>query len=189
MILRSDQPWNRKYVGIEATTAFNQLTATGGSLPKVARVDLAAIVLNRRKLMTANVKFGNFSNPNRFPCLGCNDGYFTQHLVRNLGWTYARLPVDGLRSLMFHGPSPTHCIAAGNVWFDHPNVGKVGCLSHETVYKILQQDSRKTTRLFDADHYFQSTKICLRLNQNGFKAPCKLRIYLLLQIRQYFYFD
>ena len=175
MILRSDQPWNRKCVGIEATTAFNQLTATGGSLPKVARVDLAAIVLNRRKLMTENVKFGNFSDPERFRCLGCNDGYFTQYLVRNLGWTYARLPVDGLRSLMFHGPSPTHCIAAGNVWFDHPNVGKVGCLSHETVYKILKRDVRrdKKQRFFDVKHFQESSKVCLRLNQNGFTSQCK----------------
>jgi hypothetical protein len=73
----------------------------------------------------------------------------TQYLVRNRGWTYTRLPIDGLRSTVFHGmyiyvdvlltsptytklliryigPSPTHCIAAGNVWFDHPREIRVG---------------------------------------------------------------
>ena len=58
LLLRNDRHWDRKCVGIEATTAFNQLTATAGSLPKVARVDLAAIVLNRRKLKAANILFG-----------------------------------------------------------------------------------------------------------------------------------
>ena len=58
LLLRQDRPWNRKCIGLEATTAFSQLSATAGSLPKVARVDLAAIVLNRRKLRAANILFG-----------------------------------------------------------------------------------------------------------------------------------
>ena len=118
---------------------------------------------------------GNFSDPARFRCQGCNDGYMAQYLVRNKGWSYARLPLDGLRSIMFHGPSPTHCIAAGNVWFDHPNVGKVGCLSHETVHRIQIKDLRrnKSTRFFDWVHYNSSDKICIRLNFNGNQAWCK----------------
>ena len=118
---------------------------------------------------------GNFSDIKRYHCAGCNDGYFTQYLVRNRGWTYARLPLDGLRSLMFHGPSPTHCIAAGNVWFDHPRVDKVGCVSHETVYKILGRDMRreKAHHYFDWKHFNNSAKICLRLNQHGFASNCK----------------
>ena len=124
---------------------------------------------------------GNFSDPSRFHCVGCNDGYFTQYLVRNRGWSYARLPVDGLRSIMFHGPSPTHCIAAGNVWFDHPRVGKVGCLSHETVLKIYKRDVRKekSQRSYDWKHFNSKNKVCLRLNQMGFHTQRKF----LLQIR------
>jgi hypothetical protein len=84
--------------------------------------------------------------------------------------------VDGLRSLMFHGPSPTHCIAAGNVWFDHPQVNKVGCLSQETVRKILLKDSRrdKGQRVFDAKHFAEGDNICLRLNKYGHQSKCKL---------------
>jgi len=113
--------------------------------------------------------------PALLQCSGCEQSYYTQYLVRNRGWTYARLPLDGLRSLMFHGPSPSHCIAAGNVWFDHPRVDKVGCLSHETVYKILKRDVRrdKTQRYFDVKHFSESNKICLRLNQLGFNAQSK----------------
>jgi hypothetical protein len=109
----------------------------------------------------------NFSDPSRFHCVGCNDGYFTQYLVRNRGWSYARLPLDGLRSIMFHGPSPTHCIAAGNVWFDHPSVAKVGCVTHETVHKFLISDlQRERAHIFDWKHFNGGDKICLRLLQD-----------------------
>ena len=47
-------------MGIEAASALNQLAATAGSLPKIARVDLAAIVLNREKLLAEPVRFGEF---------------------------------------------------------------------------------------------------------------------------------
>jgi hypothetical protein len=115
------------------------------------------------------VTTGNFSDITRFHCAGCNDGYFAQYLTRNLGWSHARLPVDGLRSLLFHGPSPTHCIAAGNVWFDHPEVNRVGCLSHEGVQKLLHRDVRqkKDQHLFDWERYNHSSKICLRLSKRG----------------------
>jgi hypothetical protein len=56
---------------------------------------------------------GDFTDPKRYPCLGCQDGYLTEYLARNLRWDYARLSVDGLKSIIFHGPSPTLCIAAG----------------------------------------------------------------------------
>jgi hypothetical protein len=111
----------------------------------------------------------NFSDPRKYDCVGCNDGYYTQYLVRNRGWSYERLPLNGLSTLMFHGPSPTHCIAAGNVWFDHPRVGKVGCLSHETVTKIYAKDIRKdkAQRYFDWKHFFSGEQYCLRLNVLG----------------------
>ena len=35
-------------------------------------------------------------------------------IVRSKRWTYIRLPIDGLKSIIFHGPSPTLCIASGD---------------------------------------------------------------------------
>lgn len=37
--------------------ALNQLVATGGSLPRVGRVDLAAMVLRRSRLAGENIQF------------------------------------------------------------------------------------------------------------------------------------
>jgi hypothetical protein len=56
---------------------------------------------------------GNWTDPRRYRCHGCQDGYLTEYLARTLRWTYTRLAIDGLKSIIFHGPSPTLCIAAG----------------------------------------------------------------------------
>ena len=55
---REDVAWNRRCVGIEAMVHLNQLASTAGSLPKVARMDLAALVLNRKKLSAEPIRFG-----------------------------------------------------------------------------------------------------------------------------------
>jgi hypothetical protein len=55
---REEFAWDRRCVGIEATAALSQLVATAGSQPRIARLDLAAMVLSRRKLATENVQFG-----------------------------------------------------------------------------------------------------------------------------------
>lgn len=108
---------------------------------------------------------GNFTNGKLFPCLGCQDGYLTEYLVRDLHWTYSRLSIDGLKSIIFHGPSPTLCVAAGNVWFDYPAVNKVGCISQRTVTML----SHHNPKYYDWIHLnFKSNKICLRLSRTGF---------------------
>jgi hypothetical protein len=56
---------------------------------------------------------GNFSDALRFPCKGCQDGYLTEALVTQRFWSYVQLPIDGMQSMVFHGPSPTLCIASG----------------------------------------------------------------------------
>ncbi|KAJ1416686.1 hypothetical protein B484DRAFT_153803 [Ochromonadaceae sp. CCMP2298] len=171
--LRRDFDWDRRCLGIKAVLALSGLAYTASPVPKIARVDLAAIFLRRAKLLAENVWFGNFSDAKRFHCLGCNDGYFTQYLVRNRGWTYTRLPIDGLRSVMFHGPSPTHCIAAGNVWFDHQKENRVGCLHRELVQRMLRKDLGRQygtppqVPYFDWDHYNTSDRVCLRLSRYG----------------------
>lgn len=56
---------------------------------------------------------GNFSDVSKYSCKGCQDGYLTEALVSQRHWTYLQLPIDGLKSMVFHGPSPTLCIASG----------------------------------------------------------------------------
>lgn len=85
--------------------------------------------------------------------------------MRNRLWNYYRLPLDGLRSIVFHGPSPTWCIASGNVWFDHPKVSKVGCYSHATVMKLIYHKTQGG--MYDPGTYFRD-RLCLRLSSHGF---------------------
>jgi hypothetical protein len=37
----------------------------------------------------------------------------TEYLVAARHWSHKQLPIDGLRSIVFHGPSPTLCVASG----------------------------------------------------------------------------
>jgi hypothetical protein len=50
---------------------------------------------------------------NKYSCKGCQDGYLTESLVTQRYWSYVQLPIDGMRSMVFHGPSPTLCVASG----------------------------------------------------------------------------
>jgi len=58
----------------------------------------------------------NFTDPVEYPCLGCQDGYLAEYLTTKAGWEFARMPIDGLKSIAFHGPSPTLCVAAGTLF-------------------------------------------------------------------------
>lgn len=99
--------------------------------------------------------------------MGCQDGYLTQYLVRSRRWQYVRMPLDGLRSIVFHGPSPTWCVAAGNVWFDYPHVNKVGCFTQETV-SYLRQVENLNSPTFDWENYEAMGRNCIRLSKSGF---------------------
>jgi hypothetical protein len=101
--------------------------------------------------------------------VGCQDGYLTQFLVRNRRWRYHRMALDGLKSIVFHGPSPTWCIASGNVWFDYPHVNKVGCFSHETI-SYLQRVENPAAPTFDWENYEAVGRTCLRLSKTGFTS-------------------
>lgn len=114
---------------------------------------------------------GSFTNVQKYPCVGCQDGYFTEHLVRSRLWNYHRLPIDGLRSIVFHGPSPTWCIASGNVWFDHPNVGKVGCVTHNTALDLIFDP--EVGGYYDPGSYWND-RVCLRLSHHGFNRETKM---------------
>jgi hypothetical protein len=57
-VIRKDMAWNKRCVGIEAMVQLSQLAAATRSIPKIARVDLAALFLNRKKLLYENLHFG-----------------------------------------------------------------------------------------------------------------------------------
>lgn len=46
-------------------------------------------------------------------CTGCDAAVLVQHLLSAKQWYYARLPIDGMKSVVFRAPSPTLCVAAG----------------------------------------------------------------------------
>jgi hypothetical protein len=94
--------------------------------------------------------------------------------VRNRLWSYLRLPIDGLQSVVFHGPSPTLCIASGNVWFDHPHVDKVGCYTHRMLVQLRKADEVSSSPLkFDWRHFNTEGRMCLRLTKQSFDVETK----------------
>jgi len=69
-------------------------------------------------------------------------------IVRSKRWTYIRLPIDGLKSIIFHGPSPTLCIASGNCDSDDDDAHHLYHInSHIPLHNCTQQ------RLFHHPHH------------------------------------
>jgi hypothetical protein len=103
-----------------------------------------------------------------------------EYLVKYRFWKYEQLPVAGLKSIIFHGPSPTWCIASGNIWFDHPRVNRVRCLTPLIVTILRQQDQltngimtssgsimRRDHTLFDWNYFDSHEQICLRFHEKS----------------------
>ncbi|RYY77549.1 hypothetical protein EON63_18545 [archaeon] len=114
----------------------------------------------------------NFSNPDLYPCTGCQDGYFTEHLVQNRHWTYATLGIDGLQSIVYHGPSPLYCLAAGHVFFGHVHVNKARCFTRTVISKLHHLDSEtdgEDRGLFDWEDFERSGQYCLKLSRKGYE--------------------
>ncbi len=160
--------WDQMCVGLESMTEINLVGFTTQPRPVVGRVDLAGVFFSRPRLLAENIFFGNFSHPMKYPCLGCQDGYFTEYLTIHRGWKYLKLPVDGMRSIVFHGPSPLWCVAAGHVWFSHPFVNKVKCFTQRVADAIRVADKRDT-KVFDWYHFDKNDRVCLRLTQYGYE--------------------
>jgi hypothetical protein len=100
-------------------------------------------------------------------CAGCEAGLLVQRLVHSSLWQYARLPLDGFKSVVFHGPSPAVCAASGNIWFDYPEHEKAGCLSRLVLAKVKATDSKQRPFL-DWKNTHSLHKICIRLSEEGF---------------------
>jgi hypothetical protein len=114
---------------------------------------------------------GNFSDRSKFSAQeGALDGYFSQYLVRNRGWSYSSLAMDGLRSTVFDGLSPTYCVATRRVWFDHACSEKAGCLSPDTVQRIYGRDTASGVERYDWHSFYAGYNYCLRYSERGFNA-------------------
>ena len=72
-IVRNDRTWDRRCVGIDAMLLLNQLAYTAQPLPKIARVDLAAIFFDREKLASENLFFSKSSRLDRHRHQFCTD--------------------------------------------------------------------------------------------------------------------
>lgn len=57
-INRGERDWDQRCLGMEAMVSLNLLAYTAQPLPKIARVDLAAVFFSRDKLRGEDVAFG-----------------------------------------------------------------------------------------------------------------------------------
>jgi hypothetical protein len=124
----------------------------------------------------------NFTDKQKYKCFGCQDGYMAEYLAGPAGWAVTQMPVDGLRSVMFHGPSPTLCIAAGNVWYDYPAVNKVGCFTRAMVHQLRLADkanggSNKALHLYDWKQFDETFSVCLRPSEAAFDRIPQVELY------------
>ena len=176
-------------MGVETMVSLYQTTYTVQPLPKVGHMDLAAAFFQREKLSAEyaqssefvlcccsfsiyQAKFTPFHSTFAIELLvPLLDPYYTQYLVRNRGWSYARLAMDGLRSTVFHSSSPTLCIASGSVWFDHACPDRAGCLSYEAVRQFGASDrALNESSRFDWKRFYSSDRVCLRFNMFGYNS-------------------
>lgn len=95
----------------------------------------------------------NVTDPINYKCMGNQGAQLVYHLVQRRLWSYARLPIDGLKSVVLHGNSPTLCIGAGDVWIDTVWRGFVDptmamCITPKDALRIFPEIA------FDMEHFF-----------------------------------
>lgn len=174
--------WSSRCWAFDSSVTITYTHSTALSRPKLERIDLASVFFNREKLLHEKVFFNNFTDPVQYPCIGCQDGYLTEYLVTHRRWQYSVLPMETLKSIVFHGPSPLWCVAAGNIWFDHPEVGKVRCYAPATVDELRKIDmSKGTDTLFDWHYFYSTPQVCLRLSQRGFTSYKDENVFSIFQ--------
>jgi len=161
--------WHYPCGNIVANTNFNLLAAAIQPLPMIGRVDLASVFFKKEKWKSENVLFSNFTADHHI-CRGCQDGMLAQYLVEIRFWKFQRLAIDGIKSIVMHGPSPTRCIASGMVWLDHPMVNSVGCLTQEAVRLIRLVDLHKSQQMLDWANFDRNdNRMCLRFSLGGYE--------------------
>lgn len=77
--------------------------------------------------------------------------------------------VEGLQSIVFHGPSPIWCVASGLVWFGHPNVNKARCFTHSVINRLRQMDTNENgaDTSFDWGFHDAIKRVCLQFTPRG----------------------
>jgi hypothetical protein len=80
--------------------------------------------------------------------------------IQQHAWTYKQLPFSGAQSVVHVGPSPTACLAAMQVWLDHPDSRSLRCLTPESVnaLSLLDRGQGKPS-VFDWHQYWLGTMI------------------------------
>lgn len=111
----------------------------------------------------------NATDPVGYECLNRQASELITYVVQRRLWTVARLPLDGLRSVVFHGNSPTLCIASGDVWVDS-SWTKQG-LDTSRARCITPKDALDLTPVacFDLEYFFAQDNIvgyCVRGRNN-----------------------
>lgn len=166
--------WNKvKCVSFEAMMKMNLLGYTDKPVPQVRQVDVASAFFLREKFVEAKISLGTFNHARMsIGCVACQDSLLTEYVVQVANWTFTQLPVEGLRGTVFRQPSPLHCVAAGNVWFDNE-----GCMKPTTIRTFYEREVlglNETSEAISAenedlrykmdwDHFFSGDRICLRL--------------------------
>lgn len=94
------------------------------------------------------------------------------YLTLHRQWKYKLLPMSGISSLAYVGPSATLCAAGGNVWFDpstHVNnyaTTTTACMTREAVRTLRVLDNPNANHPNFDWKYFEQTqhRMCLRQN-------------------------
>ena len=99
------------------------------------------------------------TDPANYKCLNNQGAHLISHLVQKRLWSYLRLPIEGLKSVVFHGNSPTLCIGAGNVWVENYNdrqraeaVKKYEAEHPESGFAHGQDDVNELLKKWNAEH-------------------------------------
>lgn len=172
------EPKLEEYCALLSNLQLTTLTFGVRPVPYVGSIDLAAVFFSAEKMMREKLLFSEFSDRTRYPCksnitdpvaypcLGSQGAHLISHLVQKRLWSYTRLPIAGLRSVVLHGNSPTLCIGAGNVWVDHYDAAQQRCITPKDVLNM--QDDPVLSQSYSFAHFFTQGQIigtCLRVRQ------------------------
>eukprot|EP01039_Chlorochromonas_danica_P004102 gene4102-4494_t len=149
--------WEQRCIGLYTQTQINLLACTVQPRPVKGRVDLSAVFFHRNSLKQEGGHFPGDS--------------LVEYLATQRMWTYDRLPIDGIQSMVFLHPSPLWCLASGNVWYAPPFGYDPRCYSQATAEKLRRQEQRGSSssgggsnarRKLDWEHFDSTQRLCLR---------------------------
>ena len=163
--------WNNRCVHYNALSKLECTLAA----PEISHVDLGGVLWKTSSWKHHKLSFNVIDIRERskkyslLECRGCQDGMLVQY-CNAAGLQIKIVKNTALSSCFFHGPSPLHCVTdmSGNVWFDHPSVHSVECLSAEKFKSI------PITSNYDYKYAGGPFK-CLRLSSLSFDPNTQVR--------------